>query len=310
MKYAVALVSAVFISTAGCSFSANESSESQPPQGSENTEVKYDLAVCGFFSDSVGRYDAKSGEFLGNFPDQDLDGALAARIGSDGLLYVASEMSNEVRRYNAETGELVDVFIEAGAGGLKGPASISWDQSGNLIVASFNSAAILKYDGKTGAFIDAVKLSDEVSLKGPDNGTIVGPDGMLYIPSYGTNQVLRCNLKEQTTEVFIEKIGQPRVLVFKDDHLYITSEATDAVLRFDLSGKLVDKFIQPGSEVLDEPVGLVFVNDHWFVTSAALDKVVQFDADGKLVNADFIETGSGGMDGPVFITPVPQNQTK
>ena len=149
MNHVVALGSVVLILAAGCTASKNQNSKSQTPENSTSPKVQYDFAVCGFFSDSVGRYDAATGKFLGNFPDQDLDGALAARIGSDGLLYVASEMSNEVRRYNAETGELVDIFIEAGSGGLKGPASISWDRSGNLIIASFNSASILRYDGKT-----------------------------------------------------------------------------------------------------------------------------------------------------------------
>lgn len=294
-------ISTIALSLFACQLNAQE--QDQPSREPEAQE-KYDLLVCGFFSDSVGRYDASNGEFLGNFPDEDLDGALAARVGSDGMLYVASEMSNEVRRYNAQTGKLIDIFVKAGSGGLKGPASISWDATGNLIVASFNNASVLRYNGETGEFIDKIKLSKETKLKGPDNGTIVGPDGFLYIPSYATNQILRVDLEKKTSEVFIDKIGQPRVLVFKDDHLYVTSESTDSVLRFDLEGELIDKFIQPGSDVLDEPVGLAFLEGHWYVTSAAYDKVLQFNEEGELVNADFITTGSGDLDGPVFITPV------
>lgn len=264
-----------------------------------------ELLISGFFSDSVGRYDASSGTFIGNFdPGSGLDGALAARVGADGLLYVASEVSNQIKRYNVSTGAFVDNFVTGGVEGLNGPSGITWDSSGDLLVSSFNSDSVLKYNGSTGTFIETVVTSGSGGLNGPDNGTIVGPDGKLYVPSYFTNQIIRYDLTTGTPEVFINGILRPRVLVFQDDQLYITSEFADAVRRYDLDGSFVDNFIQPGSAILDEPVGLEFFNDSWFVSSASMDKVLQFDADGALVNANFISTGSGGLDGPVFITGV------
>lgn len=285
----------------GLQLNSDATSDSQTQEPSD----RFELLVSGFMSDSIGRYDSQTGEFLNTFDEEaGLDGALVARVGPDGLLYVASEESHQILRYNTQTGKLVDVFIDAGVGDLNLPSGMTWDQEGNLLVACFKKCTILKFDGKSGELIEIVLEPGEGGLRGPDNGTTFGPDGLLYVPSYYTNQILRYDLDEGTSEVFIEKIGRPRVLVFRNEQLFITSETDDAVCRYDLEGNFIDHFIQPGADVLDEPVGLAFTNNCWFVSSAALDKVLQFDENGKLLDADFIPAGSGGLDAPVFITPV------
>lgn len=263
-----------------------------------------ELLVSGFFSDSVGSFDAATGSFLGNFDGAGLDGVLAARVGADGLLYVASEGSNQVKRYNVGTRSFVDNFVTTGSGGLNGPSGLTWDSAGNLLVSSFNNDSVLKYDGITGAFLETVVASGSGGLNGPDNGTIIGADGLLYVPSYFSNQILRYDLDAQTSEVFIDNILRPRVLVFHNNELYITSETADAVRRYDSNGAFIDNFIQPGAAVMDEPVGLTFFNNSWFVSSATMDKVLQFDSSGNLIDASFISAGSGGIDGPTFLTGI------
>jgi len=42
-------------------------------------------------------------------------------FGPDGNLYVSSEVTDEVLRYNGETGNFIDAFVTAGSGGLAGP---------------------------------------------------------------------------------------------------------------------------------------------------------------------------------------------
>ena len=267
------------------------------------SSAQADLLVSGFFSDSVGRYDATSGSLIDNFETGGLDGPLAARVGPDGFLYVASEGSNQIKRYNVATGAFVDNFVTPGSG-LNGPSGLAWDINGDLFASSFNSDSVLKYNGASGAFIETAVASGFGGLNGPDNGTIIGADGLLYVPSYFTNQIIRYDLDNGTSEVFINGIFRPRVLVFEGDQLYITSETADAVRRYELDGTFIDNFIQPGSGILDQPVGLAFFNDSWFVSSASMDKVLQFDSAGALVDANFISAGSGGLDGPVFITGI------
>ena len=262
--------------------------------------IAKDLLVSSFFSNKVGRYDQRTGAYIGDFQAAGLSGPLATRLGPDGLMYVTSEGSNQVKRYNWRTGAFVDNFVTGGAEGLSGPTGIDWDANGDLIVGSFNNHSIFKYDGQSGAFLSRVVAPSQGGLQGPDNGMIFGSDGLLYVPSYYSNQILRYDLDAGTSEVFINGIGRPRVLVFDEDQLYITSETADAVQRYDLDGNFVDNFIAPGSGVLDTPVGLALHNNEWYVSSATQDRVLKFDREGNLLDANFLTTG--GIDGPTFLT--------
>ena len=263
-----------------------------------------ELLVTSFSSDRVGRYDAGSGSHLGNLSGGRLDGPLAAKIGPDDLLYVTSEATNEVQRYNWRTGAFVDNFVTRGAGGLNGPTGIAWDAAGDLYVASFNNDAILRYDGVSGQFRATAVTSGRAGLNGPDNGMLFRADGMLYVPSYFSDQILRFDLAANRSEVFISGIGRPRVLVFEDNQLFITSETADSVRRYDLNGAFLNDFIRPGPATLDTPVGLAFFDDEWLVASATMDKVLKFDRSGQLLDANFIRAGSGGIDAPTFLTVI------
>jgi len=47
-------------------------------------------------------------------------------FGPDGHLYVANAGTAEVLRFDGMSGAFIDVFVEAGAGGLTGPRMIAW----------------------------------------------------------------------------------------------------------------------------------------------------------------------------------------
>ncbi len=266
-----------------------------------------EILVSSFTSDSVGRFDT-TGNWIADLPGSGvgggLDGVLATRVGPDGLLYVASEGSNEILRYNTKTWQLVDTFITAGRGGLNGPTGMTWDVTGDLYVSSFNNDSVLRFDGQTGDYLNTPVAGG--LLNGPDNGTVFGPDGLLYIPSYFNNRILRFDPSTGVTETFIASIGRPRVLVFHTDGLlYITSETADAVRQYAADGTFLGPFIRPGQATLDTPVGLAYDDGFWYVTSATGDNVLRFDASGDLFD-EFIPPGGGGIDAPLFVTIVPE----
>ncbi len=261
--------------------------------------------VAGFFSDAVHRYDWELGLSIGALETGvGLDGALCVRYGPDGKLYVASEGSNSVQRYDALTGAFIDEFVAPGSGGLDGPTSLAWGADGHLYVASFNSDSVLKFDGGTGDPLGVFVDPGDGGLNGPDNGTTFGPDGTLYVPSYWNNRVLMYDgLTGDFIGTFVASIGRPRVLVFDAGYVYITSETADAVKRYRLrTGEFVDDFVAGGSGGLDTPVGMTFGHDgHLYVTSVPSDSVLRFDgATGDFIDT-FIPPGQGGLDGPTFI---------
>ena len=83
-----------------------------------------------------------------------LDGPTGVAIGSDGNVYVSSFLTDEVIRYDGVTGELIDVFVSAGAGGLSGPRGLAFDADGHLYVASGLTGDVLRYDRDTGLFVE------------------------------------------------------------------------------------------------------------------------------------------------------------
>lgn len=269
------------------------------------------LLVTNFLSDRVNRFDLASGAFLGSLElGVGLDGALATRVGPDGLLYVASEGSNSIQRYNPVTGAFIDNFVTAGSGGLNGPTGMTWGADGNLYVPSFNTDEVLRYDGATGAFRGIAVSAGQGTLDGPDNGTIFGPDGALYIPSYFNNRILRQDPNTGAVTTFVSFLSRPRVLEFRGDRLYVTAEGGDVVKSYDAaSGAFTGNIVPAGTGGLDVPVGLAFdQGGDFYVSSVSNHNVLHFAADGSLLG-EFLAPGAGGNDGPTFLTIIPEPGT-
>lgn len=104
------------------------------------------LYVPGYYSNNIARYDGRSGASLGDFTPSDMLDAPRTVVFEGDRLYVANEGSNEVLRFDAATGEFVDVFVEAGAGGLSAPGGMVFDPEGVLHVASVNGNTVLRFD--------------------------------------------------------------------------------------------------------------------------------------------------------------------
>lgn len=108
----------------------------------------------------VLRFDATNGNFLGVFCSSTnfgSTGALDARFGTDGNLYVTDSGNDRVLRFNGTTGVLMGAF--ASGGGLHIPNFLVVGPDGNLYVVSNNyngggTQGVIRYNGATGAFID------------------------------------------------------------------------------------------------------------------------------------------------------------
>lgn len=269
-----------------------------------------ELLVSSYSSDVVTRHDAGSGALLGTLQTGvGLNGPLCARIGPDGLLYVPSELTHSVQRYNVNTGAFVDTFVTPGSGGLNGPTGVTWDGVGNLVVPSFNTNTILKYNGQTGAFLGNFVTASSGGLSGPDNGTIFGPDGNLYVPSYFGNKILRYNGQTGAfMDAFVASIFTPRVLEFRGGSLYVSSEGSNCVRRFDATtGAALGNFTAPGSGGMQIPIGMAFgPDDNLYVASSLGDRVLRYDGQTGAFIDTFIAAGTGGIDTPAFLTFTPE----
>ncbi len=117
-------------------------------------------------------------------------------VGTDENIYVASRDTDEILRYDQATGDLIDVFVPAGSGGLSGPRGLSFGLDGLLYVGSYNSDEVLRFNGTTGEYVDTFPTGGMISQ--PDALTFADDGTTLYVANVGTNEVLSYDVTNGT----------------------------------------------------------------------------------------------------------------
>ena len=68
-------------------------------------------------------------------------------------MLISDMKNNRVLRFNAQTGEFIDVFVHEKSGGLDEPQGLAFGPDKNLYVVSSHTKNILQYEGSSGAFL-------------------------------------------------------------------------------------------------------------------------------------------------------------
>jgi sugar lactone lactonase YvrE len=188
-----------------------------------------------------------------------LDTAEGLAIGPDGALYVSNHLTaGQVLRFNATTGEFIDVF--AAGSGLSEPTDLEF-RSGLLYVSSGGSNQVLTFDAVTGLFNGSIGSGAVLSFP---TGLAFGPDGHLYVANYFTNTVARFHGPSGSfMGEFVpggSGVFAPSDIDFgPDGHLYVTSSSTAEVYRFNGStGAPMGVFASGGG--LHSPWYLLFMD--------------------------------------------------
>ncbi len=260
-------------------------------------------------------YDGMDGTFAGS------DGLSFPRglaFGPDGNLYVASEGTNNILKFNGTSGAFIGEFVAAGAGsepfedGLAAPKGIAFGPDGHLYVASNGAPnALFKFDGTTGAFIadlaETVPMS--VAFAPPIWGLTFGADGDLYVSSGVTGNVVRFN---PATEMFVDEfveigssggLNNPRGLTFgPDGNLYVAGGDLDGrVWKYDgTTGASLGLFVTLADNGgLRRPDGIAFGPDgNLYVSSGDTHRVLRYSgSDGSFFDV-FAE-----LEFPIFLSP-------
>lgn len=152
------------------------------------------LYVPSYWNHTVKKYDALSGAPIGvngSFVTF-RSGGLAnprALVFSGPYLYVASEGSDAVLRYDAASGVFVAAFVwdDAMTGAdenasLDGPCGMEFGPGGHLYVSSVNSDEVLRFDGASGAYLDTPVTAGENGVDGPTFVRFLPLAGLLLDP--------------------------------------------------------------------------------------------------------------------------------
>ena len=140
-------------------------------------------------------------------------------FGPDGNVYVASEATGGVLRYNGQTGAFMDVVVPNDADGVPSPSGLAFGPDGYLYVSSDPGAEVRRYDVVRRRLVDVFVAPYSGGVEGPV-GTIFGPDGNLYMAGFITGNVARF---DGETGAFIDTfipsgrggISGPRMIAFK-----------------------------------------------------------------------------------------------
>lgn len=272
------------------------------------------LYITSFGTNTVERYEELSGapapadgQTGATFVEHNSGGVnhpLGVIIGPrDHNLYVTSLETNEVLRYDGQTGAFLGAFVTADDG-LVNPAGIAFGPDGLLYVANADPATsnIMRFDPQTGAYIDTFVQLDTM---GGATSMVFGPDGRLYISTRFSNGVIRCD-NAGFCEQFIQEgdggLNRTGGFVFgPDGDFYVASETTNNVLHFDgVSGQLVGEFVAAGSGGLNRPAGIIFgPYGDLYVASASSNSILHYNGDtGAFINAFATQHDDQVLSGP------------
>ncbi len=154
-------------------------------------------------------------------------------VGEDGIIYVGDEVSNQVIRFDPNTGESLGVFASHSA--IRLPRDLHFGPDGDLYVLGAHSRTIHRFDGQTGAF----KSRFSVRPSGLGNYMTFGPDGLIYVTGVAENRVRRYEPSTgQLVDTFIPAgyggLDSPVDLEFgSDGNLYIANSASNQVFIYD-----------------------------------------------------------------------------
>ena len=195
----------------------------------------------------VYRYDATGTVYLGEFVTEwsgGLHNGGDLRFRPDGSLYVTSRASGQILRYDAQTGDFLDVFIDDGPGT---PFEMEFTADGDLFVTEYSANTVNHYDGQTGELLAVLHGGGLLDLAW---GMCVGPDGMLYVGGHFSSNVVRIDPAGiLPPEEFVTSqsggLYAPTGLEFgPDGNLYVVDYGFGKVRRYDgMTGEYIDTFV-------------------------------------------------------------------
>lgn len=276
--------------------------------------ARADLLVTSAGTDSVLRYDAATGGFLGTFVASGsggLDEPKGIVVAPNGDVLVSSFNTDQILRYDS-TGAFLGALPNA-SGALMGPFQLALGPGGILYVAATQSDAIFQYDAVTGAEL-GVFVSDATTppLNQP-RGLAVG-NGRAYTSTEG-DRIRYYDLL--TSTLLVSPFGDnPRGLtVGPEGDLYsaYAGPASLVSIHDGFTGAFLGEFVSHQSGGLLSPMGVGFGPDGvFYIASAGTNEILRYDgATGAFLDA-YVTAGSGGLTTPqffVFRQEIPEPST-
>lgn len=274
-------------------------------------EVSYaDLYVSAASANSVMRFDETTGAFKGFFVAPNAGGLgnpQGIAFGPDNNLYVASQGSRNVLRYNGQSGEFIDVF--ANLGDSVWPAEINF-RGNHLYVSDFANqftvGRVSRFDANTGAFVDHFVTGASFA-----DGQEWDANGDFYLSNFGTNSIRKY---DGETGALLGDFVSPNSgglfgpldnLFLPNGELLVSSFNTGSVKRYDANGNYID---DPITNLPGGPQGLVLGPDGYlYAGDFGFGRINRYDAETFEFLGTFADaSGQSTTNNFVFFSSVPE----
>ena len=224
-----------------------------------------------------------------------LSGANGLRTGKDGRIYVAQVAGSQVSAIDPDSGEIETISPMGGA--IIGPDDLVCDEDGNLYLTEITEGRVsmLAPDGTSRVIQGDMPVANPITyhqghlIAGEcrvgarimeldrnggapriilDNVPMInafdfGPDGKLYFPVMGTNEIWRIGLEGGEPEVVAKDLGVPDSVKFHPDGYIVSTQVhSGQVLKIDprTGDKTVLADIGPGLDNVTFVKGRTFVS--------------------------------------------------
>jgi len=241
-----------------------------------------DLFVTSDASNLTRAYTGTTGNYLGVFAPAVLgNGLLGIHFGATNDRVLVGSFGNGVDEYDANTGAYIKTYNPGGGwqwGALYGP-------NGNVLIGDMMTNDVREYDSTTGALVGMF-----TPVAAPSDMRI-GPNGNLYICSFGGGFVLEVNATNGNfvSTWSLPPLGQPNDIEFlPNGEILVTSMRTNVVYRYDAAHNLLGWFGDPN---WGNPHGIVLSpwTGNILVADGVTGQVAEFDPTTfALLNANFL----------------------
>ncbi len=266
-----------------------------------------DLLVADSVHNSIKRFDGVTGAYKSDFVTAGSGGLSAPfgiTYGSDGSLYVASDPTRQILKYNGQTGAFVGVFATLPS--VNNPGHIAFGPDGNMYVSEWNGKSVWRFNGTTGASLGV--FATNANLDQPDGLAWRGNE--LFISNSGHGRVARA---DATTGAWLGgyagfegSLLNPTELNFLGDgSLLVTAFGNNSIRKYDPTGVFVSTFAT--SSDLDGPVGTLVGSDgNLYVSSFNNSKILRYNGTTGAYMGVFAQ-GSGLLNpNNMTFMPVPE----
>jgi len=242
-------------------------------------------------------------------PPSPMYGANGLRTGPDGRIYVAQVTGSRISALDVENGKLETISPMGSE--IVAPDDVAFDARGNLYATEVmdGRVSVLDLDGRARVlradlpcangitfhgerlFIDECRMDGRVLELDPGGGPPrvlldnvpmpnaleVGPDGWLYFPVMGANEIWRVRTSGGPSECVARELGVPDAVKFDSRGRIVSTQAhTGEVLRIDPASGARERLAQlePGLD------NLTFVGERLFVSHLSDGRITEILAGG------------------------------